>query len=93
MTDDGFADPALAALYDLSFTPEDRDDFAFYLPMIMAADSVLDVGCGTGILLHLARQSGHTGRLTGLDPAAKHAGPFDRTVLVPRKGNPDADSG
>jgi SAM-dependent methyltransferase len=46
-----------------------RGDFDFYLPMVMSAASVLDVGCGTGLLLHRARQCGHTGRLCGLDPA------------------------
>jgi len=35
----------------------------------MAAPSVLDVGCGTGAMLHEARQLGHVGRLCGLDPA------------------------
>jgi ubiquinone/menaquinone biosynthesis C-methylase UbiE len=35
----------------------------------MAAKSVLDVGCGTGALLHAARKAGHRGRLCGLDPA------------------------
>ena len=35
----------------------------------MAAGSVLDVGCGTGMLLQRARQDGHAGRLCGLDPA------------------------
>jgi len=29
----------------------------------------LDVGCGTGALLHQARESSHCGRLCGLDPA------------------------
>jgi ubiquinone/menaquinone biosynthesis C-methylase UbiE len=38
--------------------------------MVMSARAVLDVGCGTGALLHRARESGHTGRLCGLDPAA-----------------------
>ncbi|MDE2824032.1 MAG: methyltransferase domain-containing protein, partial [Chloroflexota bacterium] len=47
-----------------------RRDFGFYLPLVMSARSVLDVGCGTGELLHLAREAGHTGRLCGLDPAA-----------------------
>ena len=35
----------------------------------MAADAVLDVGCGTGELLRVARRAGHAGRLCGLDPA------------------------
>jgi SAM-dependent methyltransferase len=34
----------------------------------MDAPSVLDVGCGTGVLLHRARERGHTGRLCGVDP-------------------------
>ena len=65
--DDLFADPELAALYDLY--GEGRDDFDFYLELVMSARSVLDVGCGTGALLHLARLRGHCGRLCGLDPA------------------------
>jgi ubiquinone/menaquinone biosynthesis C-methylase UbiE len=64
-----FADPELAALYDRFCPWDDRGDFGFYLPMVMAADSVLDVGCGTGALLHRARDDGHIGRLCGLDPA------------------------
>jgi SAM-dependent methyltransferase len=64
-----FDDPELAALYDLLCPWDDRSDFGFYLPMVMAADSVLDIGCGTGALLHRVRADGHTGRLYGLDPA------------------------
>ncbi|NGO73596.1 class I SAM-dependent methyltransferase, partial [Streptomyces boncukensis] len=40
----------------------------FYLPLVMEAGAVLDVGCGTGSLLHRARERGHRGRLAGLDP-------------------------
>ncbi|MFK0294257.1 class I SAM-dependent methyltransferase [Streptomyces sp. NPDC090442] len=43
-------------------------DNDFYLGLARAADAVLDVGCGTGTLLHRAREAGHTGRLCGLDP-------------------------
>ena len=69
MVDRLFSEPHLAQLYDHLSPPERRDDFAFYLPMIMFAQSVLDVGCGTGALLHQAWEAGHTGRLMGLDPA------------------------
>jgi SAM-dependent methyltransferase len=65
-----FTEDRLAALYDAFCPPpQQRDDFNFYLPLVMSARAVLDVGCGTGTLLRLARESGHTGRLCGLDPA------------------------
>jgi SAM-dependent methyltransferase len=64
-----FADARLAALYDTLHPPRGRQDFGFYLPLIMDSESVLDVGCGTGALLHMAREAGHVGRLQGLDPA------------------------
>lgn len=67
MVDHQFADTELAALYDQ--TCLGREDFGFYLPHLRAAESVLDIGCGTGELLHLARASGHKGKLVGLDPA------------------------
>ncbi len=70
MVDRVFSDAALADLYDAFCPWEERGDFDYYLPHIMAADAVLDVGCGTGMLLHRAREIGHTGRLTGLEPAA-----------------------
>ncbi len=70
MVDRQYADPSLAGLYDLFCPWDPRGDFGFYLPLVMAADSVLDVGCGTGMLLRRAREEGHPGRLCGLDPAA-----------------------
>jgi ubiquinone/menaquinone biosynthesis C-methylase UbiE len=69
MVDRLFSEPNLAALYDLYSPWERRSDFHFYLPVIMSARAVLDVGCGTGAMLHRARESGHKGRLCGLDPA------------------------
>ena len=67
MVDRLFSEPILAELYDAFCAG--RPDFGFYLPLVMSAKSVLDVGCGTGELLRLARDAGHTGRLCGLDPA------------------------
>ncbi|AXB42228.1 class I SAM-dependent methyltransferase [Amycolatopsis albispora] len=69
MVDHQFADHELAALYDVLHPSDERGDFAFHQRLIMAAGSVLDIGCGTGQLLHRAREAGHTGRLCGLDPA------------------------
>ena len=55
-----------AGWYDV-MNPWGRSD-DFYLELVMGASSVLDVGCGTGTLLHRARVAGHAGRLCGLDP-------------------------
>ena len=65
-----FSDEDAAALYDLlnPWDPEIWPSDAFYDELVMAAGSVLDVGCGTGQMLHRARDRGHTGRLVGLDP-------------------------
>lgn len=82
MVDRLFAEPSLAALYDAFCVG--RRDFGFYLPLVMSAKSVLDVGCGTGELLHMARQAGHTGRLCGLDPAA--------AMLEQARKRPDIES-
>jgi len=68
VVDRSFADPSLAALYDVLNPWGPGDDF--YLGLVMSAQAVLDVGCGTGRLLTRARAEGHPGRLVGLDPAA-----------------------
>jgi len=76
-----FLNATLTALYDAQASWEDelvingkalnrrQAERDFYVPMVMAAATVLDVGCGTGSLLKLARERGHTGRLAGVDPA------------------------
>lgn len=69
MADRLFEDLYLAGLYDVWHPSSLRDDYNFYLPRIMSARAVLDIGCGTGTLLTDARQRGHRGRLCGLDPA------------------------
>jgi len=61
-----YSDEEAAALYDVLNAWGPSDDF--YLALVMEAASVLDVGCGTGAMLHRARQEGHVGRLCGLDP-------------------------
>jgi SAM-dependent methyltransferase len=65
--DELFEDEYLASLYDRLCV--DRGDEDFYLHLIASAHRVLDVGCGTGTLLHRARRRGHPGRLVGIDPA------------------------
>lgn len=69
MADRLFEDAFLAGVYDAWHPRSARTDYDFYLPHIMAADAVLDVGCGTGTLLNDARAAGHAGRLCGIDPA------------------------
>jgi SAM-dependent methyltransferase len=57
-------------LYDAQ-NPWDPDRYpldGFWTELVMAAPSVVDVGCGTGSLLHDARGRGHSGRLAGIDP-------------------------
>lgn len=61
-----YSDDEAAALYDV-LNPWGAND-AFYLALARDAGSVLDVGCGTGTILHRARAEGHAGRLTGVDP-------------------------
>lgn len=70
MSEPFYADATLAAIYDAWHPRSVRDDFDFYLPMILGARAVLDIGCGTGALLAEARARGHRGRLCGVDPGA-----------------------
>ena len=67
-----YSDQQAAALYDVLNDWGPSDDF--YLALVMDARSVLDVGCGTGALLQRARQTGHAGRLCGVDPDGARLG-------------------
>ncbi|MFJ6655378.1 class I SAM-dependent methyltransferase [Streptomyces sp. NPDC091377] len=68
MVDRFYGDLSLAEMYD-ALHPWGPTD-AFCLERVGSAESVADIGCGTGRLLSRARRVGHGGRLTGLDPAA-----------------------
>jgi SAM-dependent methyltransferase len=67
-----FTEDDVAALYDQMYPwrAEAGTSDAFYTRAALAATSVLDVGCGTGQMLHQLRAAGHTGRLAGVDPDA-----------------------
>jgi SAM-dependent methyltransferase len=64
-----FAEPRLAEIYDLLDHP-DRPDLAPYLAMAdeLNARSVIDLGCGTGILA--CRLAARGKAVVGIDPAA-----------------------
>ena len=82
MPDAIFADPRLARVYD-PLDP-DRSDLAVYAAMAaeFGADSVLDVGCGTGTLACMLAGRGLD--VTGIDPA--------RASLDVARATPGADS-
>jgi SAM-dependent methyltransferase len=66
--DEIFADPRLAALYDVF--DDDRSDLGVYAAIAdeLGARTVIDVGCGTGSLAVLLAARGKV--VTGVDPAA-----------------------
>jgi SAM-dependent methyltransferase len=67
-----FSDPRLAAVYD-ALGPDRRDtDFYLGLAAELAASSVADIGCGTGLLACELASRGHA--VTGVDPAAAMLG-------------------
>jgi ubiquinone/menaquinone biosynthesis C-methylase UbiE len=62
-----FADPRLAALYDI--VEDDRSDLDVYVGIVseLKASTVLDIGCGTGTLACMLARHGI--EVVGLDPA------------------------
>jgi SAM-dependent methyltransferase len=77
-----FVDPRLARLYDAF--DDDRSDIDLYVGLAerLGARTVLDVGCGTGVLALLLAERGL--RVTGVDPAA--------ASLEVARGKPGADA-
>jgi len=67
-----YSDEAAAALYGVLNPWGPSDDF--YLALVIEATSVLDVGCGTGALLHRARQA--SSPTPGFEIEAQHGGWF-----------------
>jgi len=67
MADEGFTDPRLAAIYDLF--EGDRSDLAPYLAVAteLGAATVVDIGCGTGVLALQLASLGHS--VVAVDPA------------------------
>ena len=78
------SDTEVAALYDLTnpWDPVHHPADAFHHRLVMAAGSVLDVGCGTGAMLHHARDAGHRGALAGIDPNPTYLARARRRVDV-----------
>jgi len=68
MPDPIFAHPRLAAIYDELDGPRDDLDAYEAIAHELGAQSILDVGCGTGTLALRLAATGHT--VTGVDPAA-----------------------
>jgi SAM-dependent methyltransferase len=63
-----FTDDDVAELCDLTNPRNGTNQDTFFTDLVLAAESVPDAGCGTGLLLHEARRRGHTGRQAGIDP-------------------------
>ena len=96
-----FADPRLAAVYDTinAYGPGEQLDFYRELAVEIGAASIVDLGCGTGLITRVLAGLGF--RMTGLDAApamveVARQRPFGDQVdwivgPVDRLGTPNAD--
>lgn len=64
--DEIYVDASLASLYDILNPP--GEDTAFYLSLPSAGSTILDIGCGTGLLAAALAEQGH--RVVGIDPSS-----------------------
>lgn len=81
MRDDPYVDPELATLYDLD--NPDGPDHAYYRALAdeLDARSIVDLGCGTGLLTQSFYATGRT--VVGVDPSP--------TMLAIARSRPDAE--
>src|SRR5918994_1245496 len=83
-TDDGpifdeFSDPRLVEIYDTVNPIGEYEAFYLDLAAKLSAETIVDIGCGTGLLTCEWVQRGH--RLIGVEPSnARTPGPSRRSV-------------
>ena len=63
-----FSDPRLVACYDTLNAPGDDSEFFCQLASNLSARTIIDLGCGTGLLTCALARRGH--EMTGVEPAA-----------------------
>ncbi|MDQ1510006.1 MAG: hypothetical protein QOG50_1850, partial [Actinomycetota bacterium] len=64
-----FADPRLVAIYETvnAYGPDTQPRFYSQLACELGATSIVDLGCGTGLITRDLAREGY--RMTGIDPA------------------------
>lgn len=67
MADAIFSHPQLAAIYDAFEAPRDDIDSYLSIAVELGAESVIDLGCGTGVFARSLASAGY--KVLGIDPA------------------------